>query len=135
MKITTTLVLLLTAFKLYSGAITITNDTDHRIIVIDPRSSEALILAPNELAVIDPTITNLITRYFLLEKLDIYFPDRLHPKGFFKKYRVTESYHPSDFHESALTVSQIVNLVNNPSDRFKVREYQLIEKTHYPIQP
>lgn len=128
MKTTIILALLTIAFKIYSCPITITNDTNQRIIIVDPRGSETIFLEPNDTGVIDPTITNSMMQLILDEKLDFYYPDGTSQYGFYKKFGLTEKYCTDDPKESELTMSQIINFVQNPSDRFKVQELQPIKK-------
>ena len=127
MRIFLMVLLLLTSLKIYSCPITITNDTDQRIIIVDPRGREALLLDQNKTGVIDPTIFPPLLRYILNEKLDFYYRDRDH---FYKKYRLTEKYCTDDPKESELTISQIINFVQKPTDRFKVKEFSSTKRDH-----
>ena len=103
---------LLLTFKAHACPITIFNDTDQQIIVIDPRGSESLYLEPNASAIIDPTVSNPVMRYFLNEKLEFYFPVKAHPNTFYKKYRLREKF--CDDAPTELTLSQIINFAQNP---------------------
>ncbi|MDN3506518.1 MAG: hypothetical protein P0S96_04745 [Simkaniaceae bacterium] len=116
--------------KAYTCPITITNDTDQKIIITDPKGAEAIFLDRKETGVIDPTITHVIMKYFQNEKLDIYYPNPNHPNNYYKKYKLTEKYCVDDPKENELTISQINNFVQNPSDRFKVEEFQPLQKDH-----
>lgn len=121
---------LLLSFKVCACPITITNDMDQKIVIVDPRGMTAISLDPKETGVIDPTITHLVMKHLQSEKLDFYFPKKPQSNSFYKKYRLTEKYCVDNPNESVLTLSQIVNFVQNPNDRFKVEEFHLVEKTH-----
>jgi len=129
MKIYITLIALVASFYVYPCPITITNDIDQTVIVVDPRGPQAIFLAKQESSIIDPTIPNLVMRYILNEKLDIYFTMKDQPNVFYKKYRLTEKYCTDDLKENQLTISQILQFVQKPTDRFKVQEFQIPEKT------
>ena len=115
---------------MYSCPITITNDTDQKVIIIDPRGNEAIFLDLNRTGVIDPTITHTVKKYFQDETLDFYYPIQNHSSSFYKKYRLTEKYCVDDPKKSELTITQIINFVKNPTDRFKVEEFHLVKKLH-----
>lgn len=121
---------LLLASKICACPITITNDMKQQVIVVDPRGSEAIFLDQNKTEVIDPTITHPMMKYFQNEKLDFYFPNKSQSNSFYKKYRLTEKYCVDDPKKSMLTLSQIINFVEIPTDRFKVEEFHPIEKIH-----
>jgi len=69
-------------------------------------------------------------KYFQNEKQDLYFSDKPQLNSFYKKYRLIEKYCVDDPNESVITLSQIINFVQNPTDRFKVEEFHPVEKTH-----
>ncbi|CCB87807.1 hypothetical protein [Simkania negevensis] len=131
MRIAILFVGLLLTLKAFACPITITNDTGQKIIIIDPRGAEAIFLDQNETGVIDPTIIHALMKYLQNEKLDFYYPNHTtHPNSYYKKYRLTEKYCVDDPKESELTVSQITNFIQNPSDRFKVEEFYPLQKIH-----
>jgi len=135
MKIGVLLAGLLLTLEAYTCPITITNDTDQKIIITDPRGSEAIFLDQSETGVIDPTITHTLIKYLQNEKLDFYYPNQAQPNSYYKKYRLTEKYCVDDPKESELTVSQIIKFVQTPSDRFKVEEFYPIKKIHENEHP
>lgn len=110
---------------------TITNDLDETIIIVDPRGSQAILLSKQGTEMIDPTIPNPMMRYILNEKLDLYFTKEDQPNVFYKKYRLTEKYCTDDPKDNQLTVSQILQFLQKPTDRFKVEELQIVEKSSH----
>ncbi len=117
-------------FFLYPCPITITNDGDQTVLIVDPKGTQAIFLMQNKSAVIDPTITRPFMRYFTDETLDIYFPTGAQPEKFYKKYRLTEKYCTDDEKENQLTTTQILQFEGNPTDRFKLEKIQVAETKH-----
>lgn len=123
---------ILMPFFLYSCPITILNNGDQTVLIVDPKGTQAIFLVQNKSAVIDPTITHLFMKYFTDETLDIYFPSGAQPEKFYKRYRLTEKYCTDNEEENQLTITQILQFEENPTDRFKLKKIQMVEGKHDP---
>ena len=98
----------------------ITNDTDTVVLIVDPFNHQALYLTPDSTAEIDPSIPGW-QYYFYHEKLDIYVSRKDNPDLFYRRYQLVEKYCTTD--KTKLTLSTIIQFVNQPSDRFSVSEF------------
>ena len=121
---------ILASFSLYSCPLTISNDDDQTVLIVDPRGSQAILLLPSQTGVIDPTITHALKQFLFDEKLDIYYLDTEKPYKFYKKYSFTEKYCSDNEKENQLTIKQIIQYEKNPTDRFQVKKFQITEKDH-----
>lgn len=121
---------MLASFSLYSCPITISNDEDQTVLIVDPKGVQALLLSPNQTGVIDPTLTHPLMRFFSDETLDFYYAKDEKPYEFYKKYRLTEKYCTDNEDENQLTIKQILKFEKNPTDRFKLKQFQITEKKH-----
>lgn len=91
---------------------------------------QAILLPPNQTGMIDPTITNPLKRLWSDETLDIYYIKNEKPHQFYKKYRLTEKYCTDTVDENQLTIKQILQFEKNPTDRFKLTQFEITEKKH-----
>ena len=112
----------------YSCPLTITNDTDHLVLIVDPKGPEAVLIPEKTTVTIDPTITNFVMKYISNEKLDIYYTVEGSSNLFYKKYRLTEKYCTDNVEDNKLTLSQILEFVDHPTKRFQMKEIQKTEK-------
>ncbi|NGX27092.1 MAG: hypothetical protein K940chlam6_01019 [Chlamydiae bacterium] len=118
---------ILAPFSLHPCPITISNDDDRTVLIVDPKGLQAILLLPDQTGVIDPTIYSLM-RYLSDEILDIYYADNEKPYKFYKNYRLTEKYCTDDEKENQLTIKQILQFEKNPTDRFRLKKFQMIEE-------
>jgi len=130
MKFLLVLGAILVSFSLYSCPITISNNDNQTVLIVDPKGEQAILLPPNQAGVIDPTITNPLKRLWSDETLDIYYTKNEKPYEFYKKYRLTEKYCTDNEAENQLTIKQILQFEKTPTDRFKVEQFQITEKKH-----
>jgi len=130
MKFLLVLGTILASFSLYPCPLTISNDDDRTVLIVDPKGLQAILLSQNQTGVIDPTITNPLMRLLTDETLDIYYAMNEKPYKFYKRYRFTEKYCTDDEKENQLTIKQIIQFEKNPTDRFKVKEFQMVEEDH-----
>ncbi len=130
MKFLLVLGAILASFSLYTCPITISNDGDQTVLIVDPKGAQAILLPPNQTGMIDPTITHPLKRLLSDETLDIYYAKNEKPYKFYKRYRLTEKYCTDNEAENQLTIKQILQFEKNPTDRFKVIQFQITEKKH-----
>jgi|GEM_PF-1616948 len=130
MKFLLVLGVILASFSLYSCPITISNNDDQTVLIVDPKGMQAILLPPNQTGMIDPTITNPLKRLWSDETLDIYYIKNEKPHQFYKKYRLTEKYCTDTVDENQLTIKQILQFEKNPTDRFKLTQFEITEKKH-----
>ncbi|NGX38064.1 MAG: hypothetical protein K1000chlam2_01235 [Chlamydiae bacterium] len=130
MKFLLALGAVLASFSLYSCPITISNDDDQTVLIVDPKGLQAILLLPNQSGMIDPTIPHPLMRLFSDETLDLYYAKNEKPHKFYKKYRLIEKYCTDNEAENQLTIKQILQFEKNPTDRFKVTQFQMIEEDH-----
>lgn len=130
MKILLVLSAILISFSLYPCPITISNNDDQTVLIVDPKGAQAILLSPNQDGVIDPTITHPLKRLWSDEILDIYYAKNEKPYKFYKRYRLTEKYCTDNEDENKLTIKQILQFEKKPTDRFKVKQFQITEKKH-----
>ncbi|KKK88434.1 MAG: hypothetical protein KR126chlam4_00760 [Candidatus Anoxychlamydiales bacterium] len=129
MKIFFALIVLAIPFYTYPCPLTITNDTDHTVLLIDPNGPEAVLIPTKKSMIIDPTLTHPLMKYISNEQLDIYYTEESSPNLFYKRYRLTEKYCSDDPEKNKLTLSQILQFVDQPTKRFKVKKIQKTEKS------
>jgi len=98
----------------------INNDTETEILVVDPYNKQALYINPGNEAEIDPSIAGW-HYYFYHEKLDIYVPQKDNLDVFYRRYQLVEKYCTAE--KTKLTLSNIIQLVNKPTDRFTTSEF------------
>lgn len=102
---------------------TIHNDSDSSIIVTDD-DKQAVYIKPGQEAVIDPTLPGWWRQLFFNEKLNFFIQDEK-SGNFFQKYQLTEYYCVEDYKEkNTFRLSQIINLIKNPTDRLTVKEFE-----------
>ncbi|NGX40015.1 MAG: hypothetical protein KR126chlam1_01355 [Chlamydiae bacterium] len=130
MKFLLVLGTVLASFSLYPCPITISNDDDQTILIVDPKGVEAILLSPNQTGMIDPTLTHPLMRFLSDETLDIYYAKNEKPYKFYKRYRLTEKYCTDNEDENQLTIKQILQFEKNPTDRFILKRFQITEKKH-----
>ncbi len=130
MKFIFMLAVILMPFSLYPCPITITNDLDQTVLIVDPKGTQALYLKQNASGVIDPTISPPFMRYILDEKLDIYYASDDMPQNFYKRYQLIEKYCTDNEEENQLTVQQILQFEKSPTDRFKLKKIEQVEDQH-----
>ncbi len=102
----------------------INNDTKTKILIIDPYNKQALYINSGNEADINPSISGW-QYYFYHEKLDIYVPQEDNPDLFYRRYQLTEKYCTAE--KTKLTLSDITQFVNKPTDRFTTSEFDLHE--------
>jgi len=106
----------------------ITNDTEKAIIVTD-YGKQAVYIQPNETKTIDPTLKGWIAPYIFNEKLNFFVENK--PGEFYLKYQLTEYYCVEDWKEkNQFTLSQIKKLIDNPTQRLKVDEFEKPKENH-----
>ncbi len=130
MKFLLVLGAILASFSLHSCPITISNNDDQTVLIVDPKGTQAILLPPNQAGVIDPTITHPLNRLWSDETLDIYYAKNEKPYKFYKRHRLTEKYCTDNEDENQLTIKQILQFEKKPTDRFKVKQFQITEKKH-----
>ena len=116
--------------SLYSCPITILNNDDQTVLIVDPKGMEAILLSPNQSGMIDPTLTHPLMKYLSDETLDIYYAKNDTPYKFYKKYQLTEKYCTDNVDENQLTITQILQFEKEPTDRFTLKQFQITEKKH-----
>jgi len=117
-------------FFLYPCPITIMNDGDRAVLIVDPAGTQAIFLQENESGVIDPTITHFFMKHLKDETLDIYYPSSEQPEKFYKRYKLTEKYCTDNENENQLTIKGILKFEETPTDRFKLEKVQVTEIKH-----
>ncbi len=98
----------------------INNDTKIKILIVDPYNKQALYINPGNEADIDPSISGW-KYYFYHEKLDIYVPQEDNPDLFYRRYQLIEKYCTAE--KTKLTLSDITQFINKPTDRFTTSEF------------
>ncbi len=102
---------------------TIHNDSDSSIIVTD-NDQQAVYIKPGQEAVIDPTLQGRLNQLFFNEKLNFFIKNEK-SGNFFQKYQLTEYYCVEDYKEkNTFRLSQIIDLIKNPTDRLRVKEFE-----------
>ena len=99
----------------------INNDTSTKILIVDPYNKQALYINPGNEAEIDPGISGW-QYYFYHEKLDIYVPQKDNPTAFYRRYQLVEKY--CTVEKSKLTLNDIIQFINKPTDRFTTTEFK-----------
>ncbi len=119
------LLLLTTITKnIFTCPFIIYNDTGTKILIVDPYNKQALYINPGNDGEIDPSISGW-RYYFYHEKLDIYLPQKDNPITFYRRYQLVEKYCTAE--KSNLTLSNIIEFINRPTDRFTTTEFKLRE--------
>ncbi len=98
----------------------INNDTNTAIIIVDPYNKQALYMKPGNEAEIDPSVAGW-QYYFYHEKLDIYMPRQDNLNLFYRRYQLVEKYCTAD--KTQLSLSDITQFINKPTDRFDTFEF------------
>ncbi len=102
---------------------TIHNDSESPIIITD-NDKQAVYIKPGQKAVIDPTLKGKLRQLLFNEKLN-FFVQEEKAGNFFQKYQLTEYYCVEDYKEkNTFRLSQIINLIKNPTDRLRVKEFE-----------
>ena len=104
----------------------ISNDTNTEIIIVDPYNKQAVYITPRNEAEIDPSIAGW-QYYFYREKVDIYMPRQDNPNLFYRRYQLVEKYCTAD--KTQLSLSNIAQFINKPTDRFDTFEFSAHEHT------
>ncbi len=102
----------------------IKNDTNTKIVIVDPHNKQALYINPGNEAVIDPTVSGW-QYYFYHEKLDIYLPQKDNSDLFYRRYQLVEKYCTTE--KTKLTLRDIVQFIDKPTDRFTTSQFKLHE--------
>ncbi len=112
--------------QLTSCPFMITNDSDHPIIITD-NDKQAVYIKPQETKTIDPTIHGWLAPYIFTEKLNFFVQEG---SGEFQlKYQLLEYYCVPDWKEkNQFTLSKILEFINNPTDRLKVKQFEKLER-------
>ena len=104
----------------------ITNNSDNPIIMTD-NDKQAVYIKPQETKTIDPTIHGWIAPILFTEKLNFYIEDNT--GEFYLKYQLLEYYCVPDWKEkNQFTLSDIKMLIDNPTKRLKVNQFEKPEK-------
>jgi len=116
--------------KSFTCPFTITNDTANEVFVVDPNTGSAISLKRRETKTIDPTVTTWwrYIPYFGNELLDFYILDEkddlLH-----LRYRLRETFCLPE--STQITISDLEHLVDEPTDRLRVKRIKQPESAVY----
>lgn len=99
----------------------ITNDSNSELIIVDPYNKQAVHINPGDKREIDPSISGW-QYYFYHEKLDIYVPQPDNPHLFYQRFQLVEKYCTKD--KTELSLSNIREFINKPTDRFDTSEFK-----------
>ncbi len=105
---------------LSSCPMTIVNDSEDELVVVDPYNHQMLVLKKGKSGDIDPSIPGL-WYYFYSEKLDFYFPLEGKPGDLYRKYELVEKYCVDE--QTKLSFTDIEKLAAKPTDRFTVNQF------------
>ncbi len=98
----------------------IENNSNHKIIVVDPNNKQAIHIDSGEKQEIDPSISGW-SYYFVREKLDVYVPKPNNPHLFYRQYQLQEKYCTKG--KTELPFKQIIAFATKPTKRFEVLEF------------
>ncbi len=127
-------IMILTSSLVTTCPFYITNDSDKPIFVVNPHGSQAIFIEPNKMQEIDPTITDKTWwtpwKYLTNETLNFYVSSEQNSSNFILKYQMTEKYCDEYYRTTnQLTLSQIKEFINKPTDRLKTKEIKT-QKEH-----
>ena len=101
---------------------TLLNDSNSKVLAVDPFNHQAIELPVGKQAVIDISV-NGWQKYFRNENLDIYYPLSHNSSNYFRKYRLIEKYCTDDVSKYQFKISDIVKLVKTPTKQFSVQAF------------
>lgn len=120
--------LLFVGMNMYGCPFTISNDTQHEIVITDG-NMQAIHIGPQQIGTIDPTIKGsflgIIPYHWIFsEKLHIY-QQLQDPNTFYKHFLLTEKYCSDNPKENQFKISDIEALPTSFTKRFNVVTYPM----------
>lgn len=117
------LVLLSTVSNIATCPFTMSNDGKQDIIVFDVQNKQAVRIEPGTSAFINPMLRGW-RKYLRRETLDIYLERKDQKNRFERRYRFTEKYCPVDAKQNKISLTDIENIAQNPTDRARVQVFK-----------